>query len=113
MSYLVTGVAGFMGFSLSKQLLERGDNVVGLDNINDYYDANTKMSFSVYNNVDHPVSLCAASKKVNELMAPTYLNLCKLACKGLRLFTYTGYVPVLICMFLFAGHVSRKANRCV
>jgi UDP-glucuronate 4-epimerase len=42
MKILVTGTAGFIGFHLAKKLLERGDTVVGLDNINDYYDVNLK-----------------------------------------------------------------------
>ena len=42
MKILVTGTAGFIGFHLAKKLLERGDEVVGLDNINDYYDVNLK-----------------------------------------------------------------------
>lgn len=181
---LVTGAAGFIGFHLSKKLLEKGVNVVGLDNINDYYDpnlkkarlaqltpseafthvnidladrqaienlfkqypfdavvnlaaqagvryslinphsyvdtniagfvnilegcrhtgvkhlvfassssvygANTKMPFSVHQNVDHPVSLYAASKKSNELMAHTYSHLFGLHCTGLRFFTVYG-----------------------
>ena len=184
MSYLVTGAAGFIGFHLSKRLLEQGKNVVGLDNLNDYYDvnlkksrlrelegnpgftfykldlidregieklfsknkfdyvvnlaaqagvryslenphayidcnivgflnilegcrhnsikhlvfassssvygANTKMPFSVHHNVDHPVSLYAATKKSNELMAHTYSSLYKLPCTGLRFFTVYG-----------------------
>jgi len=44
MKILVTGTAGFIGFHLAKKLLERGDMVVGLDNINDYYDVNLKYS---------------------------------------------------------------------
>ena len=181
---LVTGAAGFIGFHLSKRLIERGDQVVGLDNLNDYYDvslkkarlaqlegrsgfrfvkmsledregllglfknehfdkvvnlaaqagvryslvnpyayidanivgfinilegcrhngvkhlifassssvygANTKMPFSVHDNVDHPVSLYAATKKANELMAHTYSHLYKLPCTGLRFFTVYG-----------------------
>ncbi len=181
---LVTGAAGFIGYHLSKRLLRRGDGVVGLDNLTDYYDvniklarlkqlamnpnfkpvrldladrndikrlfekekfdcvvnlaaqagvryslinpysyidsnvsgflnilegcrhgsvkhlvfassssvygANTKMPFSVHDNVDHPVSLYAATKKANELMAHTYASLYKLPCTGLRFFTVYG-----------------------
>ena len=181
---LVTGAAGFIGFHLSKRLLERNDEVIGLDNLNDYYDvnlklarlkqvtlnpsfkpvrldlanrdamkglfeeekfdvvvnlaaqagvryslinpysyidsnvsgflnilegcrhnnvkhlvfassssvygANTKMPFSVHDNVDHPVSLYAATKKANELMAHTYASLYKMPCTGLRFFTVYG-----------------------
>lgn len=181
---LITGAAGFIGFHLSKRLLEEGRQVVGLDNLNDYYDpalkkdrlarlqqlpgfihadidladrsampalfeqhdfdaavnlaaqagvryslinphsyvdtnlvgfvnvlegcrhtgvkhlvyassssvygANTNMPFSVHNNVDHPVSLYAASKKANELMAHTYSHLFGLATTGLRFFTVYG-----------------------
>ena len=181
---LVTGAAGFIGFHLTKRLIERGDQVVGIDNVNDYYDvnlkrarlaqlegrpgfrfvkmsleeregllrlfkeerfdkvvnlaaqagvryslvnpyayidanivgfinilegcrhsnvrhlvfassssvygANTKMPFSVHDNVDHPVSLYAATKKANELMAHTYSHLYKLPCTGLRFFTVYG-----------------------
>jgi UDP-glucuronate 4-epimerase len=181
---LVTGAAGFIGFHLCKRLVERGEKVVGLDNLNDYYDvnlklsrlrqltgernfrsakldledrdgvanlfrdekfgvvinlaaqagvryslinpysyidsnitgflnilegcrhnevnhlvfassssvygANTKMPFSVHNNVDHPVSLYAATKKANELMAHTYASLYNIPCTGLRFFTVYG-----------------------
>ena len=181
---LVTGAAGFIGFHLATRLLERGDQVVGLDNLNDYYNvtlkedrlknltdddnfvfvkcdladrsgldklfashafdvvvnlaaqagvryslthphayvdanmvgflnilegcrhhhvghlvyassssvygANTTMPFSVHDNVDHPVSLYAASKKANELMAHTYAHLYRLPCTGLRFFTVYG-----------------------
>lgn len=184
MKILVTGAAGFIGASLSLKLLERGDEVVGIDNLNDYYDvnlkqarlarlsdhrgfkfiklniadrsaveqlfalsgfqrvahlaaqagvrysishphtyidsnivgfinileacrhnaiehlvyassssvygANTKMPFSEHDNVDHPVSLYAASKKANELMAHTYSHLYKLPTTGLRFFTVYG-----------------------
>jgi len=181
---LVTGAAGFIGFHLSKRLLQAGNVVVGLDNMNDYYDvrlkearlaqlrdlnnfthvhltladregmsklfregkfdlvvnlaaqagvryslinpfsyvdsnisgflnilegcrhhkvkhlvfassssvygANTKMPFSVHHNVDHPVSLYAATKKANELMAHSYASLYSMPCTGLRFFTVYG-----------------------
>jgi len=181
---LVTGAAGFIGFHSSLRLLERGDEVFGLDNLNDYYDVNLKyarleqlkvfpnfhfvqmdladrekmpqlfaeekfdrvlnlaaqagvryslknphsyvdsnlvgfvnilegcrhnnvehltyassssvyglnttMPFSIHHNVDHPVSLYAASKKANELMAHTYSHLYDLPTTGLRFFTVYG-----------------------
>jgi UDP-glucuronate 4-epimerase len=184
MHVLVTGVAGFIGFHVATRLLERGDSVVGIDNLNPYYDvrlkearlarlvdqpafrflrlnladrfgmdslfarerpecvvhlaaqagvrysltnphayvesnlvgflhvlegcrhtqvshlvyassssvygANTQMPFSVHDNVDHPVSLYAASKKANELMAHTYSHLYGLPTTGLRFFTVYG-----------------------
>ena len=182
--HLVTGAAGFIGYHTSERLLARGDEVVGLDNLNDYYDptlkesrlarlqkhpgfrfvraelgdraalerlfaaerfdrvihlaaqagvrysltnphtyidsnltgflhilegcrhhgvghltyassssvygANTAMPFSVHQNVDHPVSLYAATKKANELMAHTYSHLYRLPTTGLRFFTVYG-----------------------
>jgi len=184
MRILVTGTAGFIGNELALKLLVRGDEVLGVDNVNDYYDvslkearlaritpntaftelrcnledreqinkafaefkpqrvvhlaaqagvryslenpqayvsanlegfvnileacrhndiehlvyassssvygANTQMPFSVHNNVDHPVSLYAASKKANELMAHTYSHLFNLPTTGLRFFTVYG-----------------------
>ena len=184
MKVLVTGAAGFIGSTLSMRLLERGDEVIGIDNHNDYYDpalkearlnrfidnpnythvrmdladragmavlfeehkpqgvvnlaaqagvryslenplsyidsnlvgfghilegcrhngvehlvyassssvygANTQMPFSVHHNVDHPLSLYAATKKANELMAHTYSHLYGLPTTGLRFFTVYG-----------------------
>ena len=184
MKILVTGSAGFIGSALCIKLLERGDQVIGIDNHNDYYDpalkearldrhanhpnythlridiadrsvmeqafkehkpqgvinlaaqagvrysienplayvdsnivgfahilegcrhnkvehlvyassssvygANTTMPFSVHDNVDHPLSFYAASKKANELMAHTYSHLYGLPTTGLRLFTVYG-----------------------
>ncbi len=54
------------------------------------YGANTKIPFSVHHNVDHPLSLYAATKKANELMAHTYSNLYKIPTTGLRFFTVYG-----------------------
>jgi UDP-glucuronate 4-epimerase len=54
------------------------------------YGANTRLPFSEHDNVDHPVSLYAASKKANELMAHTYAHLYSLPCTGLRFFTVYG-----------------------
>ena len=184
MKILVTGTAGFIGSAVAKRLLERGDDVVGIDNLNDYYDvslkqarlnrllsfdrftdlrrdlvdrdgieaifeefepervihlaaqagvrysienphayvdsnvvgfmnilqgcrerkvghlvyastssvygANRTMPFSVHHNVDHPLSLYAATKKANELMAHTYSHLFGLPTSGLRFFTVYG-----------------------
>jgi UDP-glucuronate 4-epimerase len=184
MRILVTGTAGFIGFHVAKRLLARGDEVVGVDDVNDYYDvslkearlaelssrpnhrfirlniadraamekvfrevrpervvhlaaqpgvryslshphayvesnllgfinilegcrhngvehlvyassssvygANTTMPFSVHDNVDHPLSLYAATKKANELMAHTYSHLYALPTTGLRFFTVYG-----------------------
>jgi UDP-glucuronate 4-epimerase len=193
---LVTGAAGFIGFHVSRALLERGRPVIGIDNINDYYDpqlkiarlnllsdlsgfafrktdladrasmealfadaqpefvihlaaqagvrysiqnphayveanlvgfinilegcrhngvrhltyassssvygANTAMPFSVHHNVDHPLSLYAASKKANELMAHCYSNLYGLPTTGLRFFTVYGpWGRPDMAMFLF------------
>jgi UDP-glucuronate 4-epimerase len=197
---LVTGAAGFIGFHTSKILLERGDEVVGLDNLNDYYDvtlkharlaqleayprfrfvkldladregmaqlfatekfarvihlgaqagvrysieapfayvdsnltgtmtvlegcrrngvehlvfastssvygANTKMPFSVHQNVDHPLSLYAATKKSNELMAHTYAGLYGLPVTGLRFFTVYGpFGRPDMALFLFTKNI--------
>jgi len=184
MKVLITGSAGFIGSQLALKLLERGDEVIGIDNLNDYYDvtlkrarlartltydtyidvrmdledrdgihdlfakeqphrvvnlaaqagvryslenplayvdtnllgfanilegcrhnrvehlvyassssvygANTNMPFSVHHNVDHPLSIYAATKKANELMAHTYSHLYGLPATGLRFFTVYG-----------------------
>ena len=75
---LVTGAAGFIGCYLSKRLLEAGSNVIGVDNLNTYYDVNLKKS--------RRLPLYAATKKSNELMAHTYSHLYNLPCTGLRFF---------------------------
>lgn len=194
---LVTGAAGFIGFHVARRLLQAGRVVVGLDNVNAYYDpalkearlaelekldgfrfvkldladragmerlfaenqfpyvihlaaqagvryslvqphayvdsnlqgflnilegcrhngcrhlvfassssvygANTKMPFSVHHNVDHPISLYAASKKANELMAHAYAHLFDLPATGLRFFTVYGpWGRPDMAMFIFA-----------
>ena len=200
MKVLVTGSAGFIGSALSLRLLERGDEVIGIDNVNDYYDvtlkearlarhsqhenftearvdlenndaikeifaqhkpqrvvnlaaqagvryslenpyayidtnivgfinlleacrhnevehlvyassssvygANTNMPFSVHNNVDHPVSLYAATKKSNELMAHTYAHLYRIPTTGLRFFTVYGpWGRPDMALFLFTKNI--------
>jgi len=146
MKYLVTGAAGFIGSHVSRELLKRGDEVVGLDNINDYYDVNlklarlktlqdnasfqfekvrhskvghlvyastssvygahTNMPFSVTRSVDHPLTLYAATKKANELMAHTYSNLYDLPTTGLRFFTVYGpWGRPDMALFLFTKNI--------
>ncbi len=200
MKLLVTGAAGFIGYHTSTLLLERGDHVVGLDNLNDYYDVrlkqarlerlqasgtfrfvrldladragmaqlfarekfdrvihlgaqagvrysiqnplayvdsnvvgtanvlegcrhhgvqhlvyastssvyglNTHMPFSVHQNVDHPLSFYAATKKANELMAHTYAHLYGLPVTGLRFFTVYGpWGRPDMALFLFTRNI--------
>jgi UDP-glucuronate 4-epimerase len=200
MKLLLTGAAGFIGFTTAQILLARGDEVVGLDNLNDYYDvtlkqarlailqkfpnfrfvkmdvadregtaslfkqekfqrvihlaaqagvrysiqnplayidsnvvgfanilegcrhnavehlvyastssvygANTKMPFSVHQNVDHPLSFYAATKKANELMAHTYAHLYNLPVTGLRFFTVYGpWGRPDMALFLFTKNI--------
>ncbi|KPJ78605.1 MAG: capsular biosynthesis protein CpsI [Deltaproteobacteria bacterium SG8_13] len=73
------------------------------------YGANTRMPFSVHHNVDHPVSLYAATKKANELMAHTYSHLYKLPCTGLRFFTVYGpWGRPDMALFLFTRAILEK-----
>ena len=87
-SYVDTNLVGFVNIlegcrhSGVKHLIYASSSSV--------YGANTNMPFSVHDNVDHPVSLYAASKKANELMAHTYSHLYKLPTTGLRFFTVYG-----------------------
>ncbi|MDM8554761.1 NAD-dependent epimerase [Desulfococcaceae bacterium HSG7] len=87
-AYINANIAGFVN------LLEccRFNNIKHLvfASSSSVYGANTKMPFSVHHNVDHPVSLYAATKKANELMAHTYSHLFKIRCTGLRFFTVYG-----------------------
>jgi len=67
------------------------------------YGANTRLPFSVQDNVDHPISLYAASKKANELMAHAYSHLYRIPCTGLRFFTVYGpWGRPDMAMFIFA-----------
>ena len=71
------------------------------------YGANTKMPFSVHDNVDHPVSLYAATKKANELMAHTYSNLYKINTTGLRFFTVYGpWGRPDMALFIFTKNIA-------
>jgi UDP-glucuronate 4-epimerase len=73
------------------------------------YGANTRMPFSVHDNVDHPVSLYAASKKANELMAHTYSHLYRLPTTGLRFFTVYGpWGRPDMAPILFANNIMRN-----
>ena len=79
------------------------------------YGANTAMPFSVHDNVDHPMSLYAATKKANELMAHTYSNLYDLPTTGLRFFTVYGpWGRPDMALFKFTKeHPRRRAHRCL
>jgi len=96
-----------VGYSLINPHAYIDSNIVGFTNIlegcrhnktghlvfassSSVYGANTKMPFSVHQNVDHPLSLYAATKKANELMAHTYSHLYNLPCTGLRFFSVYG-----------------------
>ncbi len=73
------------------------------------YGANTAMPFSVHQNVDHPVSLYAATKKANELMAHSYAALYKIPCTGLRFFTVYGpWGRPDMALFLFTDAILNK-----
>ena len=87
-AYVQSNLAGFMNIlegcrhQAVKHLVYASSSSV--------YGANTRVPFSVHDNVDHPISLYAASKKANELMAHTYSHLYRLPCTGLRFFTVYG-----------------------
>ena len=87
-SYVDTNIVGFV--NLLEGCRHSGVNHFIFASSSSVYGANTRMPFSVHHNVDHPVSLYAASKKSNELMAHTYAHLFGLAVTGLRFFTVYG-----------------------
>jgi len=87
-SYVDTNIVGFV--NLLEGCRHSGVRHFVFASSSSVYGANTKMPFSVHHNVDHPVSLYAASKKSNELMAHTYANLFGVPATGLRFFTVYG-----------------------
>jgi UDP-glucuronate 4-epimerase len=87
-AYIDANIVGFM--NILEGCRHRQVNHLVFASSSSVYGANTKMPFSVHHNVDHPVSLYAATKKANELMAHTYSHLYGLACTGLRFFTVYG-----------------------
>jgi len=87
-SYVDTNIVGFV--NLLEGCRHSGVKHFVFASSSSVYGANTKMPFSVHHNVDHPVSLYAASKKSNELMAHTYAHLFNLPVTGLRFFTVYG-----------------------
>ena len=87
-SYVDTNIVGFV--NLLEGCRHSGVKHFVFASSSSVYGANTKVPFSVHHNVDHPVSLYAASKKSNELMAHSYSHLYKLPVTGLRFFTVYG-----------------------
>ena len=87
-SYVDTNIVGFV--NILEGCRHSGVKHLVYASSSSVYGANTRMPFSVHDNVDHPVSLYAASKKANELMAHTYSHLFSLPTTGLRFFTVYG-----------------------
>ncbi len=87
-SYVDSNMSGFV--NILEGCRHNGVKHLVFASSSSVYGSNTKMPFSVHHNVDHPVSLYAASKKANELMAHTYSHLFGLSCTGLRFFTVYG-----------------------
>jgi UDP-glucuronate 4-epimerase len=88
MSYVDTNLTGFA--NILEGCRHHGVEHLVYASSSSVYGANTRMPFSVHDNVDHPMSLYAASKKANELMAHTYSHLYRLPTTGLRFFTVYG-----------------------
>lgn len=72
MKILVTGTAGFIGYHLAKKLLERGDEIVGLDNINDYYDVNLKYARLAELGIDGTDALASANTLIQSTIYPKH-----------------------------------------
>jgi len=87
-TYINSNIVGFL--NILEACRHNGIKHLIFASSSSVYGANTKMPFSVHHNVDHPVSLYAATKKANELMAHSYSSLFNLPCTGLRFFTVYG-----------------------
>jgi UDP-glucuronate 4-epimerase len=87
-AYIDSNITGFM--NILEGCRHNGTTHLVYASSSSVYGANTRMPFSIHHNVDHPVSLYAATKKANELMAHTYASLYGLPCTGLRFFTVYG-----------------------
>src|SRR5437764_3996367 len=87
-AYIDANIVGFMNILEGSR--HNGVQHLVYASSSSVYGANVVQPFSEHHNVDHPVSLYAASKKANELMAHTYASLFKLPCTGLRFFTVYG-----------------------
>ena len=104
-AYIESNVAGFLNVLEGCRHNDVGHLVFASSS--SVYGANTTMPFSVHDNVDHPVSLYAATKKSNELMAHAYANLYRIPCTGLRFFTVYGpWGRPDMAYFLFAKAIS-------
>lgn len=113
-SYVDSNVVGFV--NLLEGCRHNGIKHFVYASSSSVYGANTKIPFSAHHNVDHPVSLYAASKKANELMAHTYSHLYKLPTTGLRFFTVYGpwgrpdMAPMLFAKAILAGEPINVFN---
>ncbi|MCR4319406.1 MAG: NAD-dependent epimerase/dehydratase family protein [Candidatus Brocadiaceae bacterium] len=87
-AYIDSNITGFL--NILESCRHRGVKHLVYASSSSVYGANNRMPFSVHHNVDHPVSLYAATKKANELMAHTYASLYKIPCTGLKFFTVYG-----------------------
>jgi UDP-glucuronate 4-epimerase len=104
-AYMESNVAGFL--NVLEGCRHNGVGHLVFASSSSVYGANTRMPFSVHDNVDHPVSLYAATKKSNELMAHAYASLYRIPCTGLRFFTVYGpWGRPDMAYFLFAKAIS-------
>ena len=87
-AYIDANITGFL--NILESVRDLGTDHLVYASTSSVYGANTNMPFSVHDAVDHPVSLYAATKKANELMAHTYSHLFGIPCTGLRFFTVYG-----------------------